>query len=230
MVRPPMAKREQRGEETKARIFEAALTSFRERGFDGTTMRHVAKAADTSLGSAYYHFGSKEQIVLAYYERVTRLRRDRVIEALADVEELDARIRLSLRTHFEILDDDRRLLGALVRSVADPDSVVSVFSNETSVVREVVLEQFEAVVDVPEVPEHLRDLAVLGLWALDLALVLYFIWDDSPGQQRTRQLIDDAVEGLMPLVPLLASPFAEPMIGHLAGTLVRAGLVPSPDE
>lgn len=212
------------------RIFEAALASFRERGFDGTTMRHVAKAANTSLGSAYYHFGSKEQIVLAYYQRVTRERLSRVTRDLAGKEALYARVRLSFHTHFDIIERDGRLLGALVRSVADPDSPVSVFSAETAEVREVVLQQFEAVVDVPEVPEHLRDLAVLGLWVLDLALVLYFVWDDSPGHARTRRLADDAVEGLMPLVPMLASPFATPLLGHLAATLVRAGLVPVPSD
>ncbi|MEM1030556.1 MAG: TetR/AcrR family transcriptional regulator [Myxococcota bacterium] len=222
-----MTRRERRGEETRARIFEAALASFRERGFARTTMRDVAQNAGTSLGSAYYHFGSKEQIVHAYYDRVTRERLARVTERLEGVDDLETRIRLSFHTHFDIVAADRRLLGALVQSVADPESPVSIFSADTVEVRERVLRQFEAVVDVPQVPEHLRDLAVLALWVLDLALVLYFIWDASPDRARTRQLIDDAVTAIMPLVPLLASPFAEPMIGHLARTLVRAGLVPT---
>ncbi|MEM8882768.1 MAG: helix-turn-helix domain-containing protein, partial [Planctomycetota bacterium] len=59
-----------KGEQTKARIVEAALELFKENGFDETTMRAVAGKADVSLGSAYYYFKSKEQLLQAYYGRV----------------------------------------------------------------------------------------------------------------------------------------------------------------
>ena len=54
-----------KGEETRDRIYNAALTLFRQRGFDATTMRDVAGAADMSLGAAYHYFPSKDALVLA---------------------------------------------------------------------------------------------------------------------------------------------------------------------
>ena len=59
-----------KGADTQARIFDAALALFRTRGFEATTMRDVAEAAELSLGAAYHYFSSKEAIVLAYYTRV----------------------------------------------------------------------------------------------------------------------------------------------------------------
>ncbi|MEM9691804.1 MAG: TetR/AcrR family transcriptional regulator [Myxococcota bacterium] len=218
--------RPKRGEETRARIYEAALRLFREQGFDETTMRDIARVAGTSLGSANYHFGSKENLVLHYYAGVVAEREAEVSRQLVGVDDLAERIRISLLTHHEVVGGDRRLLGALVRTVADPDSPVSVFASETAQIRERALGLFEQVLDVPEVPAHVRDLAVLGLWVLDLAILLYFVWDDSPEQAATRQLVDDAIAAIMPVVPLLATPFAEPFLAHLAGTLIRAGLVP----
>ena len=38
-------------EETRTQILETALALFRERGFDATTIRDIATAADLSLGA-----------------------------------------------------------------------------------------------------------------------------------------------------------------------------------
>ena len=50
-------------EETRRMILETALSLFREKGFEDTTIRDIAAEADLSLGAAYYYFPSKEAIV-----------------------------------------------------------------------------------------------------------------------------------------------------------------------
>lgn len=214
------------GAETRARILETALALFRKKGFDQTTMRQIAAAADMSLGAAYYYFSSKEAIALAYYERVYEERDKRVTAALAETDDLRERLRAIYHLHFDVVRRDRKLLGALVRSVADPESDVSVFSRATSHVRNGSIALFERALDVDEVSEDLRDLAALGLWTLDLALMLYFVWDSSPKQKRTRQLIDDSIDAILPMVPMLSLPMAAPMRAHLAKLLINADLVP----
>ncbi|MFD9950592.1 TetR/AcrR family transcriptional regulator, partial [Nonomuraea sp. NPDC059023] len=44
----------------RARIRDAALAEFAERGFKGTTIKAVADAAGVSIGLVQHHFGSKE--------------------------------------------------------------------------------------------------------------------------------------------------------------------------
>jgi TetR/AcrR family transcriptional regulator, regulator of cefoperazone and chloramphenicol sensitivity len=46
----------------RARIREAALRLFAERGVDGTTVRDIASAAGVSTGLIRHHFGSKEDL------------------------------------------------------------------------------------------------------------------------------------------------------------------------
>ena len=63
---------------TRERILEAAETLFLARGFAGTAVDDVCTAADSSKGSFYHHFESKEALALAvldaYYARgLTRL-------------------------------------------------------------------------------------------------------------------------------------------------------------
>ncbi len=215
-----------KGERTRERILEAALAAFRDEGFDATTMRDIARAADMSLGAAYYYFGSKEEIVLAYYRRVFERRRARARKIFAEERDLRARIRALYHIHFDELRRDRKLLGALVRSVADPDADVSVFSDATRETRNGSIDLFHEALSVDEVPEDLRDLGALGLWTLDLGLMLYYIWDSSPRQRKTRQLIDDTIDLLLPVIPLLSLPLAQPILARVAKMLMDAGLVP----
>ena len=60
--RQPTAK----SEATRARILEAALRTFRKRGFHAATMREIASEAGVALGAAYYYFDSKNARVMAF--------------------------------------------------------------------------------------------------------------------------------------------------------------------
>lgn len=50
-------------------LLEAAAELFATKGYAGTSMRDIASAVDMLVGSIYYHFDSKEQILLNVYER-----------------------------------------------------------------------------------------------------------------------------------------------------------------
>jgi AcrR family transcriptional regulator len=219
-------RRGRKGARTKAHILDVALDLFRKRGFDGTTMRDIAAEAGLSLGAAYYYFRSKEAIVIAYYEHVVAGRAARLEAVLAGTNDLAERLRALYHLHLDALRRDRKLLGGLVRAVADPESDVSVFGPATAHVRRSSLAIYRRALSVEAVPEHLRELGALGLWALDLAIVLYFVWDDSSGQTRTRKLVDDAVDLVVPAVPLFGLPFAAPIAEQLRALLADAQLVP----
>lgn len=45
-----------KAEATRARIRDAAMASFVERGYPDTTIRLIAKEAGVSVGNAYYYF------------------------------------------------------------------------------------------------------------------------------------------------------------------------------
>ena len=45
---------------TRARILEAALAEFRDRGYERAGLRRIAAAARVTTGAVYNHFGSKE--------------------------------------------------------------------------------------------------------------------------------------------------------------------------
>jgi AcrR family transcriptional regulator len=51
-----------KGEQTQARILDAAYALFMAQGYHGTSMRQIAERAGLTLGGVYTHFASKEEI------------------------------------------------------------------------------------------------------------------------------------------------------------------------
>jgi AcrR family transcriptional regulator len=50
---------------TKERLLDASEALFAERGFAGTSVREVTRAAGVAVSAANYHFGSKEALLRA---------------------------------------------------------------------------------------------------------------------------------------------------------------------
>lgn len=55
--------------ETATRILDAAETLFAEQGFTETSLRSITARARVNLAAVNYHFGSKEELVQAVFER-----------------------------------------------------------------------------------------------------------------------------------------------------------------
>ncbi len=62
-------RRERRRRETHARIFDAAMRLFAERGFANTPVEDITEAADVAKGTFFNYFPSKEAILEALAER-----------------------------------------------------------------------------------------------------------------------------------------------------------------
>jgi AcrR family transcriptional regulator len=214
--------------ETRRLILDTALQVFRQRGLEAATMRDLAVAARVSLGAAYYYFPSKEAIIQAYYDEVQAEHAKRVSDALAANHDLNLNDRLSLafRTKLEILQGDRKILGSLFRYTGEPEHPLSAFGPGTSANRRQSMAVFAATLGDEELPEDIRAFLPLGLWALHLGILLYFIYDDSPQQQRTLHLLDGLLTLLVNLLAVAKFPLLKPFRQGLLSLLRDSGLLP----
>jgi AcrR family transcriptional regulator len=69
MSSPKLDGRAVRGEATRLRILDAARDLLVEHGYGGTSTRAVAERAETQLSLVHYHFGGKQQLLVAVLER-----------------------------------------------------------------------------------------------------------------------------------------------------------------
>lgn len=60
---------QQRGEETRNRILDAALEAFARYGYDATSVSQICRRADVTKGGFYHHFPSKQAVFLELLER-----------------------------------------------------------------------------------------------------------------------------------------------------------------
>jgi AcrR family transcriptional regulator len=74
---PPAATSNRRDE-----LVRVAARLFREKGFKGTTVRDIAQAADMRSGSPFYHFASKQDLLLAVIEEAVASALQRTEEAV----------------------------------------------------------------------------------------------------------------------------------------------------
>src|ERR1700726_398608 len=124
-----------KGEQTRRHIFECALALFREKGFDATTMQDVAARAELAKSATYYYFPSKEAIVQAYYE-VVQSEQERIsTEAFEQTKDLKSRLRTAMQMKFELVKEDRKLLGVVFRYTGEPDHPLSCLGRGTAEIR-----------------------------------------------------------------------------------------------
>jgi AcrR family transcriptional regulator len=64
-------KRQRRGD-TRQRIQDVALELFAEQGYEKTSLREIAEHLDVTKAALYYHFKTKEEILVGIFEDLTR--------------------------------------------------------------------------------------------------------------------------------------------------------------
>jgi AcrR family transcriptional regulator len=68
---------------TRERILNAALDLFVEHGFDATSLRQIADQLGITKAALYYHFASKDDILMALHMRLHEFGRE-VIKSMGD--------------------------------------------------------------------------------------------------------------------------------------------------
>ena len=213
---------------TRDSILSTALNLFRRDGLDNTTMRDIAKHADVALGAAYYYYPSKEAILQAYYDQVQELHQAHVVDALASQKlSFEDKLKAVFHAKLDILRDDRKILGALFRYAGEPTHPLSALGSATRKNREQAIATFGLALQDEKLPADIRPILPTLLWAAHMGVLLYFIYDESPEQARTRKLVDGAIGLFTSLLFLVSMPMIKPFRGRLTSLLMDAGLSPT---
>lgn len=88
-------------------ILDAAEAEFSAHGFDGVTLRTIAKRADVDVALPHYYFGSKEKLFVAVFDRRAKvlndLREVALIEAIAAAKPEAPTVEAIIRAYVEPL-------------------------------------------------------------------------------------------------------------------------------
>ena len=218
-----------KGEQTRKQIFASALTLFRQNGFDQTTMQAIAAHAGVVKSAAYYYFPGKEAFIQAYYESVQTEQERLCAELFATTRDLKTRLQTALHSKFDLTRKDRNLLGVVFRYTGEPHHPLSCLGPGTAEIRQRSTRVFRDAIAEEKLPGDLRVLLPVALWALQMGLLVMFLYDTSPRQQRTRRMADGALNLTLKLLSLAKLAILKPIRTSILQLLKEAELLPGGD-
>jgi len=176
-------------------------------------MRDIAAEAEVATGAAYYYFPSKEAMVMAFYARTAEEAREVLPKEIARSRDLKKRLRTIIDHKFEQFAGHRALLAALARLGIDPKHPLSPFGKATTPMRDESIAFFHTALEESstKIPKDLRDDLPRLLWMYQMGLTLFWLFDDSPAQRRTKRLTDGSLDLVVRLIQLSSLPFMSPL-------------------
>ena len=175
-----------RQDNRRAQLMDAAAALICRHGYHATSMRDIARATDMLPGSIYYHFASKEALLVAVYAEGVRRIAERVDASVAGAEDPVARLEAACVAHLEMLLADSDYAQVVVRVL--PADVPAVGARLTAL-RDDYERRFRRLVDALELPVGRRRYARLTLLgALNGARTWYRPGGDSPARIARRIL------------------------------------------
>lgn len=207
-----------KSEQTRAQIVEAALGLFRERGFEGTTMRAVAEAAGVSVGNAYYYFRSKDELVQGFYDQLAADHRAACAPLLHRTTDLGERIEAALATWLSTAEPYHAFAGRFFAVAAQPGNPLSPFSAASHAARDAEIGLYREVLagSSTKIAARLRPRLPELLWLYQLGVVLFWVHDSSPGLRRTRELVQRSAPLVARMIRLSRLPAFAPVVRQAA--------------
>jgi AcrR family transcriptional regulator len=174
------ALRAPRQDNRRAQLLDAAARLFRERGFHATSMRDIARAVGMLSGSIYYHFESKEEMLLAVYQEGERRIADAVDAAVAKETAPWRRLEAACAAHLRALIAHRDYAQVMIQTT--PREAGGMAAAQIRDLRRDYEQRFRELIDAltlpPEIDRHYLRLLLFG--ALNWSPVWYRTGGDSP--------------------------------------------------
>lgn len=173
------ASRAPRQDNRRQQLLDAAARLFRERGYHVTSMRDIAREVGMLSGSIYYHFSSKEEMLLAVYEEGLRHIAVLVDAAVAARNTPWARLEAGCTAHLEALLELSDYTQVMIRVLPPEGGKVAARLLD---LRDQYEARFRALVNALELPASAdrRYLRLLLIGGLNWSHVWYHPGGDPP--------------------------------------------------
>jgi len=173
-----------RADNRRQALVDAAAAAFRELGYHAASMREVAGRVGMLAGSMYYHFASKDELLLAVYAEGVRRISSQVESEIEGLEDPVERLRAALEAHLDAVLDGSDYVQVVIRVLPKDapnveDRLVTLRSEYESVFKTLIDE-----LDMTDERKHYLRLFLIG--ASNYAQVWYRKGGDSPRELARR--------------------------------------------
>ena len=177
-----------RAHNRRGEILDAAAELFARQGFHAASMREIGAAAGMLPGSLYYHFPSKDELLLAVYEEGVRRIAERLDAALSEADRPWARLEAACVAHLEMLLEAGGDYAQVVIRVRPQDCPA--MQARLIALRDAHEDRFKALIEMLELPAEAdrQALRLMMLGALNWTQTWYRPGGDPPATLARRFL------------------------------------------
>ncbi len=183
-------------EKTKIKILQSAVDLIIEKGFDNASLREMAKNAGVSNPTIYNYFPSKEKLLYGYIEQ----KHSEAIAAIHTIEDfhtytLREQLQTLMETELELYLEDREFIVQIYEMAFHSSAVrvEDIYATKASFV-EIVTEMMEIAIESGEIEEPpFKNYLPQLFWDYYIAVVAYWVKDESESFENTTQFIDHSM-------------------------------------
>jgi AcrR family transcriptional regulator len=207
----------EKSKKTKELIYTTAISLFQEVGFEEATMRMIASKAGVALGSAYYYFQTKEDIVLHFYQISQEYAKKNSEAYCQSNKDFKLRIKNIILFRIEYFSNYQKFISVLAKRAGDPNHRLSPFSEETSGVRIEAIQIIREAMETSnqklpkEVALHLPEL----LWLYQMGILYFWIYDSNKTGNRHLLVIDESLDLVFRFIKISSLPLLKSLFGSL---------------
>jgi TetR/AcrR family transcriptional regulator, cholesterol catabolism regulator len=185
--------RDFQAETRRSQLLDIALNLFAERGVENVSMKDLAREANVAQGLIYHYFQSKDDLLVAVFQRYNPLEEFKAI--IARLSGLPAQEGLALFASqlAELMAEKRLVLRLLVRELLSPRSslLAEVLAFRAEVIG-MLTAYFESRIAAGELKPHQPLISIHMLFSSLMVLLLL----DQPLEPYVTQFVEMILEGI----------------------------------
>ncbi|MFE5921719.1 TetR/AcrR family transcriptional regulator [Streptomyces sp. NPDC056468] len=141
-------KQQRRRGNTRQRIQDVALELFAEQGYEKTSLREIAERLEVTKAALYYHFKTKEEIIVSLFEDLTKPIEDLIEWGRQQPHTLETKQEI-VRRYSQVLTDASPLFRFMQENQATVRdlSIGEMFKNRMLGLRDIVIDPDADLVD-----------------------------------------------------------------------------------
>jgi len=196
--KPKTGKRSENKARTKRKILEAALELFSTKGFYQTTTKQISLKAKIAEGTLFNYFKTKEELALYFFELeleelIDWFERQKHLQSATLPEKLFAIVHHLL----ERITPYEEFIGAVYLRALQPVSKLNPLSLEHQALSVRYLRFIRGVLEASEAAQEippLGDLGAYGFALFQMAIITYWLHDQSANKEATLALLDRSLK------------------------------------
>jgi AcrR family transcriptional regulator len=178
-------------QEVRERILAAGKDLFRSRGFGGTTTRDLSRASGIAVGTLFNYFPNKDALGMSILAEALERGRCRFLEEAGGIPSLEEGLFALIASELREMRPYRTFVGPVLETAMSPFGPSQV-GGEGEAVRQVHLETVAEMIIDRRGPDAATSVTLHLYWSLYLGVLAFWSRDDSPNQEDTLAMLDQA--------------------------------------